>query len=437
MPRSKSRRIAVGSMPARSGRTDPPANPAWPAWLVIAVGLVAPVSPPECPPEAEPGLGGVAPPPCPSCPPDVWGWSAEKAGSAANAAAPDSMDRLLGNVSESFFGMPIPCHFIGLRKLFVKPNILFRLGTLDGMPVSDLSSTAQDYLKLIWSATEWASTPMTVTAMAERLGVRPSTVSVGIKKLVKQGLVKHAPYGSIELTDAGGEHAVAMVRRHRLLETFLVNMLGYGWDEVHDEAEILEHAVSEKLIERIDRKLGHPTRDPHGDPIPTADGHPHLPAGDAALRRRHRPDGGHHPHFRRGSADAALLHRTWPRAGYKALHSRTPSVCRRHHHPPAGTRPGHRSGRVGVGAIWVVAVAPGPPAAATGAHRPDGDHPSGMDARPSRPGKTSTTPSCSASPSWRSSSGTRTRNRCGSRTARSARRAWSAAVTALGMDGTK
>ena len=146
------------------------------------------------------------------------------------------------------------------------------------MPVSDLSSTAQDYLKLIWTATEWSATPMTVSTMAERLGVRPSTASDGIKKLAKQGLVTHAPYGSIELTDAGRDHAVAMVRRHRLLETFLVQMLGYGWDEVHDEAEILEHAVSEKLIERIDQKLGHPTRDPHGDPIPTPDGHPHLPA---------------------------------------------------------------------------------------------------------------------------------------------------------------
>lgn len=169
-------------------------------------------------------------------------------------------------------------YFIRLTKLFVKPNIQVWLGTLDGMPVSDLSSTAQDYLKLIWSATEWSATPVTVGTMAERLGVRPSTVSDGIKKLAKQGLVKHAPYGSIELTDSGREHAVAMVRRHRLLETFLVQMLGYGWDEVHDEAEILEHAVSEKLIERIDRKLGHPTRDPHGDPIPTPDGHPHLPA---------------------------------------------------------------------------------------------------------------------------------------------------------------
>lgn len=163
--------------------------------------------------------------------------------------------------------------------MFVKPNIGSQLATMDVMPVSDLSSSAQDYLKLIWSATEWSPTPMTVGAMAERLGVRPPTVSDGIKKLVTQGLVTHAPYGSIELTDAGREHAVAMVRRHRLLETFLVQVLGYGWDEVHDEAEILEHAVSDKLIERIDRQLGHPTRDPHGDPIPTPDGQPHLPAG--------------------------------------------------------------------------------------------------------------------------------------------------------------
>ena len=150
---------------------------------------------------------------------------------------------------------------------------------MDGMPVSDLSPAAQDYLKLIWSATEWSPTPVTVGVMAERLGVRPSTVSDGIKKLARQGLVAHAPYGSIELTDVGREHAVAMVRRHRLLETFLVDVLGYGWDEVHDEAEVLEHAVSDKLIGRLDRKLGHPTRDPHGDPIPTPDGKPHLPEG--------------------------------------------------------------------------------------------------------------------------------------------------------------
>lgn len=147
------------------------------------------------------------------------------------------------------------------------------------MLVTDLSPSSQDYLKLIWSATEWSNNPISVSVMAERLGVRASTVSEGIKKLSGMGLVTHAPYRTIELTDAGREHAVAMVRRHRLLETFLVEVLGYGWDEVHDEAEVLEHAVSDKLIERMDRRLGYPTRDPHGDPIPTPDGNPHLPEG--------------------------------------------------------------------------------------------------------------------------------------------------------------
>ena len=115
---------------------------------------------------------------------------------------------------------------------------------------------------MIWSATEWSDSPITVGAMAERMGVRPATVSDGIRRLAKQGLVTHAPYGSIELTATGREHAVEMVRRHRLLETFLVQVLGYGWDEVHDEAEILEHAVSDTMIKRIDERLGYPTRDP-------------------------------------------------------------------------------------------------------------------------------------------------------------------------------
>jgi len=148
---------------------------------------------------------------------------------------------------------------------------------MECMPVSDLTSSAQDYLKVIWGATEWSTAPITVTLLAERMGLRRSTVSEAIRKLNEQGLLAHAPYGNIELTDTGRAHAVAMVRRHRLLETFLVQSLGYGWDEVHDEAEILEHAVSDTMVNRIDAHLGHPTRDPHGDPIPSADGHPHRP----------------------------------------------------------------------------------------------------------------------------------------------------------------
>jgi DtxR family Mn-dependent transcriptional regulator len=145
------------------------------------------------------------------------------------------------------------------------------------MPLSDLSNSAQDYLKAIWSAQEWSSEPVTTRWIAERIGVRASTVSDTIKRLSEQGLVEHAPYGSIELTESGRAHAVEMVRRHRLIETFLVEVLDYGWDEVHDESESLEHAVSATMIARMDVYLGHPTRDPHGDPIPTADGKAHRP----------------------------------------------------------------------------------------------------------------------------------------------------------------
>ncbi|MEO8907666.1 MAG: metal-dependent transcriptional regulator [Microbacteriaceae bacterium] len=145
------------------------------------------------------------------------------------------------------------------------------------MSVSELTNTAQDYLKVIWAATEWTPTPITVKQLAERMGVRAATVSDGIRRLSEQGMLEHQPYGSIELTATGRAHAIAMVRRHRLIETFLVETLGYGWDEVHDEAESLEHAVSDTLIDRIDASLGHPQRDPHGDPIPTAGGDPRRP----------------------------------------------------------------------------------------------------------------------------------------------------------------
>ena len=115
--------------------------------------------------------------------------------------------------------------------------------------------------------------------LAERIGVSASTASESIRKLADQGLVHHEKYGAVTLTEAGRRAALAMVRRHRLMETFLVRMLGYSWDEVHDEAEVLEHAVSDRMLDRIDAKLGYPKRDPHGDPIPAADGH--VPTPDA------------------------------------------------------------------------------------------------------------------------------------------------------------
>ncbi|MDN5687473.1 MAG: metal-dependent transcriptional regulator [Brachybacterium sp.] len=140
------------------------------------------------------------------------------------------------------------------------------------MSVSSLSISTQNYLKAIWSLGEWTRDPVTASALAARVGVRMSTVSDAVRKLSEQGLLEHTPYGAITLSERGTAHAIAMVRRHRLLETFLVEVLTYRWEEVHDEAEHLEHAVSDLLIERIDGYLGHPGRDPHGDPIPDAGG---------------------------------------------------------------------------------------------------------------------------------------------------------------------
>lgn len=140
------------------------------------------------------------------------------------------------------------------------------------MSVSTLSASNQNYLKAIWSLGEWTDEPVTASTVAARVGVRLSTASDAVRKLTDQGLLEHTPYGSVTLSAEGRAHALAMVRRHRLIESFLIEVLGYRWDQVHDEAESLEHAVSDFMVERIDELLGHPERDPHGDPIPGADG---------------------------------------------------------------------------------------------------------------------------------------------------------------------
>ena len=146
------------------------------------------------------------------------------------------------------------------------------------MSVSELSTSTQNYLKAIWGLKEWSSEPVTATLIAKQLGLKLSSVSDAVRKMAKQGLVSHTPYGSVELTELGRQYALVMVRRHRLLESFLVQALGYTWDEVHNEAENLEHAVSDMLIERVDKFLDYPTRDPHGDPIPTVDGQITIPS---------------------------------------------------------------------------------------------------------------------------------------------------------------
>lgn len=146
------------------------------------------------------------------------------------------------------------------------------MGEPDDLGVDDLTPVAQDYLKVIWSATEWGEPPITTKGLAGRFSTSAANVSDTMRRLASQGLVSYEPYRPAALTERGGRLAVAMVRRHRLIETFLAEVLGYAWHEVHEEAERLEHATSGDFLQRIDRLLGHPQYDPHGDPIPDPSG---------------------------------------------------------------------------------------------------------------------------------------------------------------------
>ena len=135
-----------------------------------------------------------------------------------------------------------------------------------------MNTAIEDYVKAIYGHTEWQDDPVTPSELAARLGLAASSVTEMVKKLAASGLVTHVPYGAVTLTDDGRMLALRMVRRHRLIETWLVEAFGYSWDEVHDEAEVLEHALSDRLLDAIADQLGHPVRDPHGDPIPAPDG---------------------------------------------------------------------------------------------------------------------------------------------------------------------
>jgi len=129
----------------------------------------------------------------------------------------------------------------------------------------------EDYLKAIFALTT-AEQVLRTSALASHLGVSAPTVSSMLRRLEVNGLIRRSEDRPVELTDHGRRHALGVVRRHRLLELFLTEVLAVPWDEVHDEAEILEHAISARLEERIDALLGHPTHDPHGDPIPPPTG---------------------------------------------------------------------------------------------------------------------------------------------------------------------
>ncbi len=134
------------------------------------------------------------------------------------------------------------------------------------------TSTVENYLKTILQLEEAADQKATVGAIAEELKVTPGTVSVMLKQLSEQGLVKYVPRRHISLLKKGRQQALAVVRRHRLIESFLVKVMDLDWSEVHEEAEELEHVVSDRLLNRMDEMLGHPSHDPHGDPIPSIDG---------------------------------------------------------------------------------------------------------------------------------------------------------------------
>ncbi len=134
-----------------------------------------------------------------------------------------------------------------------------------------VTSVVEDYLKTIYMIQQEGQEVRTML-LAERMGVKPPTATAMIKALAELKLVMHTPYHGVELTKAGEEVALEVIRHHRLVELYLVEALGYSWDEVHEEAEALEHVISEKLEARIAARLGQPSTDPHGDPIPRLDG---------------------------------------------------------------------------------------------------------------------------------------------------------------------
>lgn len=129
----------------------------------------------------------------------------------------------------------------------------------------------EDYLKAIWMLQQ-TEAPVSTSRIAERLGLTAAAVTAMVKRLAEQKLLRHEPYYGVRLTPAGELAGIRIIRRHRVLELFLTEMLGYEWDCVHEEAERLEHAASDELIERLARLLGEPERDPHGSVIPTASG---------------------------------------------------------------------------------------------------------------------------------------------------------------------
>lgn len=181
------------------------------------------------------------------------------------------------------------------------------------------SVAIDDYLKTIYHHTEWQSARITPSQLAAELGLAPSTVTEMVQKLAAQGLVSHRPYGPISLTPEGERRAAGIVRRHRLIETWLVSEFGYAWDEVHDEAEVLEHTISDRLLAGISERLGNPRFDPHGDAIPDAHGNVER----VAFVRLDEARLGHTGRVLRVSDRDAELLRALERAGIEVGHTVT------------------------------------------------------------------------------------------------------------------
>jgi len=138
-------------------------------------------------------------------------------------------------------------------------------------PPPPLTAPVEDYLKTIYELESRQGSAAT-SDLAGALAVAPASVTGMVRRLAAQGYLDHIPYHGVQLTEAGRRAALRTIRRHRILESYLSGVLGYPWDRVHDEAERLEHAASDELIDRMAAALGYPTVDPHGAPIPTADG---------------------------------------------------------------------------------------------------------------------------------------------------------------------
>jgi DtxR family Mn-dependent transcriptional regulator len=138
-------------------------------------------------------------------------------------------------------------------------------------PGATNTEAIEDYAKAIYMLARHEPGPVGTSALAERLGVSPGTVTAMLKRMADLGLIEYEPYHGVSLTEAGDRVALEVIRHHRLIETFLADSLDMPWDRVHDEAEVLEHYISEDLERRIADKLGDPHVDPHGDPIPSAD----------------------------------------------------------------------------------------------------------------------------------------------------------------------